>query len=303
MDKQDFNQLVELAMRAPGLSAMRPVVEKEILHYDIFQALDAGGLLKGLVFQGGTSLRLCRGSQRFSEDLDFAGGANFTASKMVRVKECLEGFIGTRYGFNVLVTEPKESGLDAGNVKVCKWQVSVETSPGQRDVPQQRIKLEVANIPAYTQELVPLRTNYDFLKGYNNVLVVAESMAEVMADKVLAFPASTKIIRHRDIWDLAWLTQQGVALDAGLVEKKINDYGLNHYASLLDGAMERLPEIVKSQPFKDQMRRFIDAQTFAERLDDERFLGYLISTVGGIFREMKAHLSSAGAPVPIAFKM
>ena len=62
MNAQDFNQLVALAMKMPGLTAMRPVVEKEILRYDIFQALDAAGLLKGMVFQGGTSLRLCRGS-------------------------------------------------------------------------------------------------------------------------------------------------------------------------------------------------------------------------------------------------
>ncbi len=303
MDKQDFDQLVELAMNNPGLSVMRPVVEKEILHYDIFHALDQGGLLKGLIFQGGTSLRLCRGSHRFSEDLYFAGGTDFTAQKMVRVKECLESFIGARYGFNVLVDEPEEFGFDAGNVKVSKWQVSVETSPGRRDLPRQRIKLEVANIPAYTQELVPLRSNYDFLRGYNNVLVATESMAEVMADKVLAFPASTKNIRHRDIWDLAWLSQQSVVLNAGLVDKKIIDYGITNYAELLGHAIERLPAIVKSKQFKDQMSRFIDAQTFAKGLDDERFLDYLVSTVGGIFNQMNAHLSSVDAPTSFEFKM
>lgn len=89
-DKQDFNELVDLAMANPGLSAMRPVVEKELLHYEIFQALDAEGLLKGLVFQGGTSLRLCRGSDRFSEDLDFAGGKDFSADSMQKIKECVE---------------------------------------------------------------------------------------------------------------------------------------------------------------------------------------------------------------------
>ena len=38
MDKQDFNDLVSLAMQLPGRAAMRPVVEKEIRHYDIFHA-------------------------------------------------------------------------------------------------------------------------------------------------------------------------------------------------------------------------------------------------------------------------
>lgn len=71
MSTQDFNQLVDLAMQNSALALMRPVVEKELLHYEIFAALDGARQLKRLVFQGGTSLRLCRGSDRFSEDLDF----------------------------------------------------------------------------------------------------------------------------------------------------------------------------------------------------------------------------------------
>jgi len=57
-DMTKFSELLDLAMANPGLSAMRPVVEKELLHYKIFQALDAEGLLKNLLFRGGTSLRL-----------------------------------------------------------------------------------------------------------------------------------------------------------------------------------------------------------------------------------------------------
>lgn len=33
-DKRDFNALVALAMAQAGRTAMKPVVEKEILHYD-----------------------------------------------------------------------------------------------------------------------------------------------------------------------------------------------------------------------------------------------------------------------------
>jgi hypothetical protein len=32
MDRQDFNELVSLAMQQPGRRRMKPVVEKEILH-------------------------------------------------------------------------------------------------------------------------------------------------------------------------------------------------------------------------------------------------------------------------------
>jgi hypothetical protein len=46
MSKKDFDELVEKVIKQrASLSAMRPVVEKEILHYDIFKALSGEGLL------------------------------------------------------------------------------------------------------------------------------------------------------------------------------------------------------------------------------------------------------------------
>jgi predicted nucleotidyltransferase component of viral defense system len=60
-----------------GRAAMVPVIEKELLHYDILDELDRFSLLARLSFQGGTCLRLCYGSERYSEDLDFAGGSDF----------------------------------------------------------------------------------------------------------------------------------------------------------------------------------------------------------------------------------
>ena len=152
---ENFSALVEIAMLQPGRKLMRPVVEKEILHYDIFYALDAAGLLKDLVFQGGTSLRLCRGSNRFSEDLDFAGGHDFTSQKMATMKACIEQHLGARYGLVVEVKEPKEMASlpDYENVRVDKWQISIETAVKKRDTLRQRIKLEIANVPAYTMNL------------------------------------------------------------------------------------------------------------------------------------------------------
>jgi len=57
INNEDFNVLVELAMREKGYSHMRPVIEKELLHYDLLFVLDRQGLLDKLTFQGGTSLR------------------------------------------------------------------------------------------------------------------------------------------------------------------------------------------------------------------------------------------------------
>lgn len=303
-EREDFEKLVDMAMDNPALTAMRPVVEKELLHYEIFQALDGEGLLKDLVFQGGTALRLCRRSDRFSEDLDFAGGVDFSAEKMERIKDCVEKRIGDRFGLKVEV-RPKPAKAGAGHVKVDKWWISIETAPGHSDMPRQKIKLEIANIPARTKELLPLLSNYDSVRAMPTVMVNTESLDEIMADKILAFPTSLRDnegrlvktddakIRHRDIWDLAWLSRKGAKLDSKLVADKIGDYGTQNYAAMLDQAIEFIPIIVKSRQFKAQMSRFIDSSTVDKMLSTDAHLDYFSSSTVALFAAMRAELDNA----------
>lgn len=297
-ERQDFDSLVDAAMANPAWSAMRPVVEKELLHVEIFQALDKQGLLKNLVFQGGTALRLCWDGERFSEDLDFAGGVDFSAEKMERIKDCVEQHIGDRFGFKVEV-RPRPAPKGLGKVQVDKWWITVETAPESADMPRQKIKLEVANIPAYTPVLRPLRAHYDSVRAMPTVLVNTESLDEIMADKIVAFPtslqntqggaaASNEVkVRYRDLWDLAWLSRQGARPDAKLVALKVDDYGLHDYAMLLDSAIERIPALVKGQAFKAQMTRFIDSATVARMLATEAQLDYLAHSAQSVFSSLR----------------
>jgi hypothetical protein len=284
-EREDFEKLVDMAMDNPALTAMRPVVEKELLHYEIFQALDGEGLLKDLVFQGGTALRLCHGSDRFSEDLDFAGGVEFCAGK--------------------IEVRPKPAKAGAGQVKVDKWWISIETAPEHSDMPRQKIKLEIANIPARTKELLPLLANYDSARAMPTVMVNTESLDEIMADKILAFPTSLRDkegrpvgvdnakIRHRDIWDLAWLSRRGAKLDPKLVAAKIGDYGIEGYGALLDQAIELIPAIVKSRQFKAQMSRFIDSSTVGKMLSTDAHLDYFSNATSAMFSNMRTELNGA----------
>lgn len=303
-DSEDFDKLVDKAMANEALANMRPVVEKELLHYEIFQALDAERLLRDLVFQGGTSLRLCRGSDRFSEDLDFAGGVDFSSQSMERIKACVEKRIGERFGLVVSVKEkPGKVGADSGGrVKVDKWMISIQTNPGNRAMPMQKIKLEIANIPARTRELVPLIANYESARALPTVYVNTETLNEIMADKVLAFPTSlldnhgqpveldSAKIRHRDIWDLSWMSQKGAKLDPLLVVAKIGDYGVEGYGPMLDRAIERLPDIVQSPQFGAQMTRFIDNATVAKTISNPAYLSYLGTALVTLFSQMRAAL-------------
>lgn len=294
----DFDALVARAMAIPGRTRMRPVVEKELLHYDILFALDREGLLDGLTFQGGTSLRLCHGAPRFSEDLDFAAGIHFQEPQLLALKGCLEQYLGSRYGLAVRVKEPSEQRESKSAVNVRRWQVSIETAPERPDMPHQRIRLEIANVPAHTRELRPLRHNYDFLPdGYDETLIHMETLTEIFADKLIAYPASP-YPRYRDIWDLQWLAQRGAQPEPELLAAKVADYGLQDYSGCLERAIMSLPERIGSRGFQDTLSRFLPDDTLGRTLHRAGFLDYLTSTVGGHLERALRWFKDAEQPPP-----
>lgn len=284
----NFSELVERAMQKPGLQGIRHVVEKELFHYDILFTLEREGYLNSLVFHGGTCLRLCYNARRFSEDLDFAGGHDFHSADLKNLPSALMDHLNGKYGLEVTVKSPKErkKASDQATVSVDKWQVSVVTEPGRPDLPRQRIKIEVANIPTHTIELRTLKRNYDFLPdGYDNFFLRAEKMEEIVADKLVAFPmALATHIRYRDIWDLAWLQQQNAALRSDLVEKKIADYAISGFDSALRTALSRIPEIVETDKFREELMRFLPkniVDTTLARDDHSKYFGSVMAELFG----------------------
>lgn len=91
-----------------GMGNLLPVVEKELLHYRILDAMMREGFFSSLVFQGGTSLRLCHGSPRYSEDLDFAGGTSFDMDTLKGLGSCIsDSLSGMGDDVTVRVKEPE----------------------------------------------------------------------------------------------------------------------------------------------------------------------------------------------------
>lgn len=292
-DQANFNALVERALQQGNRGHMRPVIEKELLHGDILFALSSEGLLKDLVFQGGTSLRLCYGGNRFSEDLDFAGGVDFSSHQIAQVKECIEDYLSNRYGLEVSVKEPPSLRDDPkySELNIDKWQVAIVTAPDRPDIPKQRIKLEVANIPAHTSTVMPLVRHYDFLPAhYDDTLIAVETLEEVMADKLVSLPATEKYVRHRDVWDLAWMAQRRVTPNADLVARKLADYQLSDYDQRLARMIEHLPQIIGSDALAQEMSRFLPSDVFDRTFGQPTFLSYLQQTLTGQLADINESL-------------
>ena len=273
-----FDSLVDEALKSRAeLSLLRPVVEKELLHHDILREMSSAGLLSGLTFIGGTCLRACYGSPRLSEDLDFTGGSDFKRSDLTELGKVLKETLGTRYGLKVSVSDPvREQG------KVSTWKMSVETRPGRKDLPAQRIHLDICSIPSHDPRPMMLRTLYGVDMGTSGLILQAQSREEILADKVIALAFREGRIKNRDLWDIAWLRQQGVELPASLIPLKIHDHrrSKEEFRSLLRERVEELGKTeVLRKDFINEMRRFLPVATAAQTVEQEPYWQYLIQVI------------------------
>lgn len=292
-NRKDFEFLVEQAMQSTHLTHMRPVIAKELFHYDILFALNENDLLDNLVFQGGTSLRLCYGAGRFSEDLDFVGGKDFNAANCSAINECLETYIGQRYSLDIDVKSPSKSdtATRGDGVNVDKWQIKITTEPARKDLPKQKIKFEIANVPAYSRKPVSLKSNYNFLPdGYSDMIILTESLDEIMADKLISLVSCRKYHRHRDIWDLHWLSQNGAEINIDYMRAKIQDYFIEDYMNLLELRMNDIEDIIKDKPFLDEISRFLPADIQARTLQKPIYLDMLVDFHQSLMNKLKRAL-------------
>lgn len=276
-----FDNLVDEALAAKDDHAvLRAVVEKELLHHDILREMGAAGLLSRLVFIGGTCLRACYGSPRLSEDLDFTGGEDFHREELAGFGEVLTERIQVRYGFNVSVGEPERTGG-----RVSTWKVRIETRPERPDLPLQRIHLDICAIPSHDARPMMLRNHYGVDLGTSGLILRAQSREEIFADKIIALAFREGRVKNRDLWDIAWLRQQGVEPHWDLLPVKVADHRRERQ-EFAERLRERIEDLARSEEartaFVGEMRRFLPAETVRETIENPDFWEYL----SGLLREL-----------------
>lgn len=273
-----FDQLVDAALRDHhGFAPLRAVVEKELLHHDILREMSSAGLLTSLTFIDGTCLRACYGSSRLSEDLDFTGGADFSRETLTALAQVLVVGLQRKYGLSVEVSEPIR---ETGNVDT--WKLKMQTRPGQRDLPAQRINIDICAVPSYEPRPMMLRNPYGVDMGTGGLILRAQSREEILADKLVALALRPNRLKNRDLWDIAWLHQQGVALPLALLPLKLRDHHCDtqRFLSLLaERRQALLSEPRLYDEFRQEMRRFLPAALVAETVEQPAFWRYLTSLI------------------------
>ena len=118
-----------------------------------------------------------------------------------------------------------------------------------------------------------MQLKYDFLPdGYSDMLILTETLDEIMVDKLVSLPATQKYVRNRDIWDLTWLKKQGAAVNAQLVRQKVVDYKIENFSQMLDLRIASISDIIEGDSFNNEMKRFTPTDVF------DRTLGQVLMT-------------------------
>ena len=183
----------------------------------------------------------------------------------------------TRYGLPVRVSEPVKSG---GNVST--WKLVIETRPGQKHLPAQRINVDICAIPSHDRRPMMLRNLYGVDLGTSGLILQAQSREEILADKVVALAWRENRIKNRDLWDILWLLQQGVELPLPLIPKKIHDRKRKEAEFI--AALETRLAGLRTQPalrtdFVKEMRRFLPPAVVRDTLSKKPYWSYLVQTV------------------------
>ncbi|MCY3821389.1 MAG: nucleotidyl transferase AbiEii/AbiGii toxin family protein [Gammaproteobacteria bacterium] len=294
----DFMALAEEIIERKGqLAHCRKTVEKEILHMEILRAMSQAGILRNLVFKGGTCLRLCRGAERLSEDLDFSGGPDFDPNTMADLETHIAGHLRQHYGLEATV---RSIGAMSGHRPIHRWWARIVTRPpparGTSNIGVQRIKIEVDSVrwPTGTSVVPATFPHGSVIMPSAAVAVRCVPVVQTMADKLVALPLSI-IERHnprfRDIWDIHKFMPVSAEERRPIIEAAREDatsrMGLDEFKGILTAVGERLPAIIASNAFRDTLRTFLPMDVAARTVDAPDYREALTNQMTEIFAQLR----------------
>ena len=265
----DFLDTVERIVRSrPELVGKERAIERELLQYDILAGLHVAGLLRHLVFKGGTAIRLAYGGSRYSDDVDFSRRPWCDEQTLDGLADAVIHMIGTRYGLEVRV-ERRRLGGAARSME--RWRVQVKTSRGLRFSPVQTVPIDVAGDVVAEPGLARLRAHYAHLLPQAESFVVPTfTLGQIAAEKAVACPAAMLELdreRYRDIWDMWWLGRDAaLEVDADQIVAAVGAENAVAYRSMAAEFMARLHEIVESEAFATTMRNLLNAGLFEQMI-------------------------------------
>ena len=258
----NFDQILEFAKQYALPTSKKRAVVREYLQVKILDMIYQEKTSLHLHFVGGTSLRLLRGLDRFSEDLDF---------------DLAE--ISPREVNNIVIAIHKR--LKKENITVDLYQ----NMTARRAYFELRFKDLLYELGISQDREEKLTIKFDFEKLWqkekkDNVLlnrygfltnVVTIPLGQILVQKFAAY-MHRKQTMPRDIYDIIWLTAQGTKIDHEFAKAN----GLKK--DLVKQAQGKfLTEVKKVRGFQGKLRPFLINENYIEKIG---LFSQVLNTIG-----------------------
>lgn len=256
----NFNQIVELAQGAGVPLGKRRGILREYLQTKFLSLAYAKSQAKKLSFIGGTSLRILRGIDRFSEDLDFdnlglsEGQLNQLISAVVEELR--------REHIDVALSAKLREGITYYTLRFPELLSGLHITSDPRE--KLMIKIDYSRQWKGQKTEVVLMAKYGFVEQ-----VITNPLSQILVQKLAAYVTRDKT-QPRDMYDIVWLYGLGVMPDRAFMN-------INHMEDIIVRAKTKFDSEGASEIIARRLRPF---------LFDERNIRK-ISLLGDVLEQLK----------------
>lgn len=233
---------IEQYARQYGLPIQKKrAIIREFLQMQFLDSLYRKSSSAGLAFVGGTSLRIVRGLQRFSEDLDFDRIHISIEEMNVLIEAVVAELKQTGILLEVYKNKTKENTFFELRYPSVLKELEISSSPEEKLV----IKLDNAYFWKGERTETVLVSRFGYLQH-----IVTLPLSQILVQKLVAY-VSRKQTMARDIYDICWLRLQGVEPDREFLKA-------NAKKTLLQDAQEKFKKEEKElKKYKERLAPFL----------------------------------------------
>lgn len=254
----NFTEILNFA-RMYGLPPeKRRAILREYLQTKILAFLYQEKISQNLFFVGGTSLRLLRGLDRFSEDLDFDAVGITSHQAQLLVTSVLQRL--QQEDITVELYQNKTMKRSHFELRFPGLLIQLQLSPNSGE--KLMIKLDIENFWRGQRRETVFVNRYGFL-----ATIVTKSLEQMVVEKLTAYLGREET-QPRDLYDLVWLLSRGIKPD--LTFAKENRLPVD----IMDKARKKfILESPLLSRYKIKLRPFLFDEKQVDRLD---FFGELV---------------------------
>lgn len=242
----------------PAFADIAPSVENELLAMAALDTIHSHRLLPAeAVFIGGTALRLCYGSPRFSDDLDFhlAPDVRFEDIDSEVLARELRSYIGAEIAINRPVSETTSTLV----------RISAALPERTRDRRRPRTRIDMARkrqVDAH-DTIVLFKMAGGTVPGLGDLADpcarLVSSREEILVDKHLALVGRSRRVKNRDLFDIIWLHHQGVEFLPDMLAAKLPPAARRDFAEALRERADAGQRAIGEGLYNAELERYLPA--------------------------------------------